>query len=120
MKLLQIGISLVIIAFVTWIGDRQRHLAGLAAAMPLTIPLTMWIVFTNTGHDYQKTAEFAGGAITSILGTTVFVIVCYLLLRARLHFALVIAGGYAAWFVVITLLPQLAQQASRWAVWLHR
>lgn len=120
MRFVQIGISLAIIALVTWIGDRQRHLAGLAAAMPLTIPLTMWIVFTNTGHDYQKTAEFAGGAITSILGTTAFVVVCYLLLRARVHFGLVLAGGYAAWFLVIALLPQLAQQASRWAVWLHR
>jgi F0F1-type ATP synthase assembly protein I len=119
-KIVQIGISLVVIAFVTWIGDRQCHLAGLAAAMPLTIPLTMWIVFTNTGHDYQKTAEFAGGAITSILGTTVFVLVCYALLRARLHFGLVLAGGYAAWFAVIVLLPQLARQASRWAVLLHK
>lgn len=120
MKLIQIGISLGVIAFVTWIGDRQRHVAGLAAAMPLTIPLTMWIVFTNTGHDYQKAAEFAGGAITSILGTTVFVIVCYLLLRARLHFGLVLVGGYAAWFAVIALLPQLAQRTHYWIAWLHR
>lgn len=120
MKLVQIGISLVVIAFVTWIGDRQRHLAGLAAAMPLTIPLTMWIVFTNTGHNYQKTAEFASGAITSILGTTAFVLVCYLLLRARLHFGLVLVGGYAAWFAVIVLLPQWVQRVSHWIAWLHR
>ncbi len=120
MKLVQIGISLVVIAFVAWIGDRQRHLAGLAAAMPLTIPLTMWIVFTKTGHDYQKTAEFAGGAITSILGTTVFVVVCYLLLRARLHFGLVIAGGYLAWFAVIALLPQLVERAGHLMTWLQR
>lgn len=120
MKLVQIGISLVIIVLVTWIGDRQRRLAGLAAAMPLTIPLTMWIVFTNTGHDYQKMAEFAGGAIVSILGTTVFVVVCYLLLRARLHFGLVLAGGYAAWLLVIITLPRLAQRAGQWLAWLHR
>jgi uncharacterized membrane protein (GlpM family) len=120
LKLAQIAISLIIIVLVSWIGDKQRHLAGLAAAMPITIPLTMWIVFSNTGGDYEKTVEFAAGTVSSILGTTVFVLVCYFLLRARLHLALVIAGGYAAWFAVISLLPHLARQASRLLTLFHR
>lgn len=120
MKLAQIGISPAIITFVAWMGDRWRHLAGLVSAMPLIIPLTMWIVFTNAGHDYQKTAEFAGGAVVGVLGTAVFSIICYFLLRARLHFALVLAGGYAGWALAVLLLPQLIQYASRWATWLHK
>jgi hypothetical protein len=120
LRLAQIAISLAVIVLVTWIGDRQRHIAGLISAMPMTIPLTMWIVFSNTRGDYPKTSEFAGGALTSILGTVVFVFVCYLLLRVRLHFALVIAGGYAAWFVVIWLLPQIARHASKLLTFVHR
>lgn len=120
MKLAQIAISLAVILFVVWIGDKQRHVAGLAAAMPLTIPLTLWIVFSNTGGDYGKTTEFAAGTVSSILGTTVFVIVCYWLLRARLHLALVIAGGYAAWFAVISLLPYAARYATRLLTLIHR
>ena len=116
MKLAQIAISLAVILFVAWIGDRQRHLAGVVAGMPLIIPLTMWIVYSSTGGNYQQTSEFAGSALTSIVGTAVFALVAYLLLRARLHFALVIAGGYAAWFAVISLLPH----ATRLLTLIHR
>ena len=112
MKLAQIAISIAVILFVVWVGDKQRNLAGLVAAMPLTIPLTLWIVYANTGGDRGKTGEFAAGALTSILGTVVFVVVCYLLLRTRLHIAFVIAGGYAAWATVILLIPYLARQAT--------
>jgi len=120
LKLAQIAISLVVIIFVVWIGEKQRHLAGLVAAMPLTIPLTMWIVYSNTGGDHGKTAEFAGGALTSILGTVAFVVVCYLLLRTRIHIAVVIAGGYAAWAAVMLLLPYLSRQAAHLLAIIHR
>jgi uncharacterized membrane protein (GlpM family) len=119
-RLLQIAISMIILLAIAWIGDRQRHLAGLLSAMPLTIPLAMWIVFMNTGGDYQKTAEMAAGAVTSIFATAAFVVIVYLLIRARVHFALAIAGGYAVWGVVAWSLPLLSQEVNRLALLFHK
>lgn len=120
MKLAQIAISIAVILFVVWIGDKQRNLAGIVAGMPLIIPLTIWITYTGTSGDYQRTSEFAASTLASIFGTTIFALVAYLLLRARMHIAVVIAGGYAAWFAAVSLLPLLARHASRLLTLIHK
>jgi hypothetical protein len=37
-----------------------------------------------------------------------------------MHIAVVIAGGYAAWFAAISLLPLLARHASRLLTLIHK
>ncbi len=96
-------ISLAVIIVVAWIGERFRGLAGILATMPLTIPLTMGIVYRSSGRDLGATAEFAQGAVRGIVATGVFVLASWLILRRRWPFPLVLVGGYAAWGATLLL-----------------
>ncbi len=62
-----IGIAWLIIAAVAIVQERSRALAGVLAAMPLSIPLAMWIVYRET-RDLAQTARFAQAALLALLG----------------------------------------------------
>lgn len=96
-RLVEISISLAVIVLVSWIGERFPSLSGILATMPLTIPLTMIIVFRHSGGDLETTAQFAGGAVGGIVATGAFVLASWLALRRRWPFPGALAGGYAAW-----------------------
>jgi F0F1-type ATP synthase assembly protein I len=96
-RILEIAISLVVIAAVAFIGDRWRGVGGIIASMPLTIPLTMVIVFLNTNRDHVATSEFLRSAVGGVVATCVFTLVAWLTMRQRWPIFWVIASGYAAW-----------------------
>lgn len=100
-RILQIVISLVVIAVVAFVGDRWRGVGGIIASMPLTIPLTMFIVFLNTNRDPIATSEFLRSAIGGIVATCVFTLVAWLAMRQRWPIGWALAGGYAGWGVTL-------------------
>jgi hypothetical protein len=100
-RILEIAISLAVIVAITLIGDRWRGIGGIIASMPLTIPLTMVIVFLNTKRDSVATAEFLRSAVGGIVATGVFTLVAWLAMRQRWPIFWVIASGYAAWGITL-------------------
>ncbi|MBC7263418.1 MAG: hypothetical protein H5T64_03560 [Chloroflexi bacterium] len=99
-RVYQILISMVVITTVSLIGDRWRVLGGIIASMPLTIPLTLWIVFSNTGGDYVLSAEFARAATIGLVATFAFAVTSWWALRQGWPIARVILVGYTAWGLV--------------------
>lgn len=100
-RILEIVISLAVIVVIALIGERWRGLGGIIASMPLTIPLTMVIVFLNSGRDHAATAEFLRAAVGGIVATCVFTLVAWLAMRRQWPLFWAIAGGYAAWGLTV-------------------
>jgi hypothetical protein len=111
----QILISLAVLVFVSFIAQKNRTLAGLASALPLTVPLAIWIVFRTTGGDYRQTAEFMGSQLRAVMGVVSFVIICYVTISHRWPLPLAIASGYAGWLGVVLAAPWAARLAT-WSV----
>ncbi|MGC8874099.1 MAG: hypothetical protein ACP5SI_06580 [Chloroflexia bacterium] len=102
-RVYEVLIALAVIVVITWIGDRFRPLAGIVASMPLTIPLTMAIVYFNTGRSAAATAEFAGGAVRGVVALGAFTVASWLALRRGWTLLPVVVVGYAAWGAVLGL-----------------
>jgi hypothetical protein len=102
-RVYEILISLAVIVLVAFVGARFRGVAGIIASMPMTIPLTMAIVYQNTGRSAPATAEFARAAVVGMVGTACFTLVAWLALRRDWPFWAVLGAGYAAWGVVVLL-----------------
>jgi len=100
-RILEIGISMVIIIAITLIGDRWRGLGGIIATMPLTIPMTLIIVFLNTNRDPIATSEFLRSAVGGVVATCVFTLVAWLTMRQRWPIGWVLVSGYGAWGVTL-------------------
>ncbi len=102
-KLWQILISMAVIVAIAWIGERYRGAAGVLATMPLTIPITLAIVFQNTGGDHVRVAEFTQAAVIGILGTVCFLLAAWWAVTRHYSLPAVIAVGYGAWAVVLII-----------------
>lgn len=102
-RIYEILISLAVIVAVTWLGDRFPSLSGIVATMPLTIPLTLIIVYRNTGGNPEATAEFAQAAIVGIVATAAFVVASWFALQRRWPIGLIVGTGYAGWGLVLLL-----------------
>lgn len=106
-KLYQLGLAMVILFVVAFIGERYRNVAGIVTSMPLQIPLAMWIVYTSTGGNTEQTAEFARAAFYGIIPTAVFCAVCWFVLAKSWPFPRVVLMAYGIWFVSVLISYQL-------------
>lgn len=59
-RVVPVVLSVLVILLVAVVQERSRHLAAIIAAMPLSAPLAMWIVFSATHGDQRQTADFVG------------------------------------------------------------
>lgn len=101
-----IGIAWLIIAAVAVVQARSRVLAGILAAMPLSIPLAMWIVYRET-RDLEQTAHFARATLLALLPSVAFVLTAWLLFSRRVPFGWSLVGSYAVWLGLLILLRGL-------------
>lgn len=99
---IHIGIAWLIIAAVAFVQERSRTLAGILAAMPLSIPLAMWIVYAET-RDLAQTAAFARATFLALLPSGAFVLACWLLLARGVPFGWSLASGYTVWLALLLL-----------------
>ena len=73
-KIIPVAASVVIIVLVAMLEERSREMAAIAAVMPLTMPLAVWIVFSGSGGSHQQTAEFVRSMFTAYVPTLVFMV----------------------------------------------
>jgi uncharacterized membrane protein len=82
------------------------------AAMPLTAPLAMWIVFSASRGDLRQTADFVGSMVIGFAASFVFVLACWFGLRREWGFLVTLAFASAIWLVIVSL-PRLLGAAPR-------
>lgn len=100
-KLYQLGIAMVILVTVAFIGERYRNIAGIVTAMPLQIPLAMWIVYTSTSGNTGQTSEFARAAFFGIIPTGIFCFACWFALSKGLSLPRVLMLSYGVWLAAV-------------------
>ncbi len=113
MKLNEIApvfISITILIFVAFVQRQSKLVAAVTATMPVTIPLTLWVVYSSTHGDQQAVEKFTQGMVSGIIPTLAFTIALYFGARAGLKLGWIILLGYAAW--AATLLVTLS--VRRW------
>ena len=101
LKIYQLGLAMVILVTVALLSERFRGVAGIITAMPLQIPLAMWIVYSNTGGNPQSTTEFARGAVLGIVPTGIFCLVCWGALSRGLTLPQVLLVAYGIWLTLV-------------------
>ena len=102
-RVVPVALSVLVIVLVAMVQGRSRHLAAIIAAMPLTAPLAMWIVFSASEGDQRQTADFVGSMVVGFAATLVFVLACWFGLRQAWGFAMTLVVAAAIWLVIVTL-----------------
>ena len=103
MKALPVAVSVLVIVLVAIVQERSRHLAAIIAAMPLTAPLAMWIVFSASQGDQRQTADFVGSMVVGFAATLVFVLACWFGLRHAWGFPVTLVVASAIWLTIVAL-----------------
>ncbi len=100
-------ISGVIIAFASWLANRNTTLAGFIIALPLMSILSIFFLW-NSSHDMQKVNEFAVSIVTAVPLSLVFFAPFILNRWLKMNFALtfglafvLLAAGYAIHQIVL-------------------
>jgi hypothetical protein len=96
-EILPVTISITVIILVAAIQKQSKLVAAVTATMPVTIPLTLWIVYSSTSGDTLAVEEFTRSMLSGIIPTVAFVLAIYLGSRAGLKLLSLIVLGYSAW-----------------------
>lgn len=96
-KILPVVISIIVIIFVAIISESSKTIAAVTATMPLTAPLSLWIVYAAEEGDKTATSDYALGMFVGIIPSMIFIIVAWMLARHGLKLLSIIGGGYVAW-----------------------
>lgn len=102
-QVLPVLISIAVIIVVAILRNTSRPLAAILSTMPLTIPLSLWVVYTGVGGDRQAMTEFTRALSLAILPTVGFTIVVWLAARAGWRLGPMLIAGYATWTVGLGL-----------------
>lgn len=105
-RVIPVVLSVLIIILVAVVQERSRHLAALLAAVPLTAPLAMWIVYSATQGDHSQTADFVASMFLGFAAGVVFVAASWFGFRQHWSFPVVLVFGLAIWLAIV-LLPSL-------------
>lgn len=100
-KVVPVLASLLVIIAVAIVQERSRFFAAVLASMPLTAPLALWVVFTSTGGDHQKAADFAASMVLGVAATLAFVVGTWVALKRGWSLPKVMATGGLIWLVVL-------------------
>jgi len=100
-ELLPVAISMVVIILVALIQRQSKAVAAVTATMPVTIPLTLWIVYSASKGDRQAVEQFTGGMMSGIFPTVVFVAAIWIGARLGVKLLPLISLGYLAWGITL-------------------
>lgn len=95
--ILPVAISVLVIILVAIIEKQSKTFAAITATMPMTIPLTLWIVYSSSGGDKLVISSFTQNMFLSILPTVAFVLTIWLASRAGLKLLPLLGIGYTVW-----------------------
>ena len=96
-RVVSLAVAIGVLVLVAVLHERAPALAAVTATMPLTAPLAMWIVFSSTGGDHQRTADFVWAMVLGFAAAGLFILTCWIGLRQRWAFPLVLAVAAGVW-----------------------
>ena len=102
--ILPVILSIVVIILVAVLEKQSKLFAALAATMPLTAPLALWIVYSSNAGDKTAVTQFSISLLLGLLPTFAFLITVWLAARAGMKLVPLIATGYGVWAVGATIL----------------
>ena len=109
-RIVPVVLSVLVIVLVAVVQERSRHLAAILAAVPLTAPLAMWIVYSATQGDHSQTADFVASMFVGFAASMVFVAASWFGFRQQWSFPLVLVFSSVIWLAIVSL-PNLV---GRW------
>lgn len=96
-EIVPIVASIAVIVLVAILERHSKLFAAVAATMPLTIPLSMWVVYAANNGEPQAVSRFALGLLLSLLSTLAFAITLWLTARAGFKLIPMLLTSYAVW-----------------------
>lgn len=96
-EILPVGISVLVIILVAVLEKQSKTFAAITAAMPLTIPLALWIVYSSNAGDKVVVSHFSLNLLLSLLPTVAFVVTVWITSRAGFKLFPMLVSGYAVW-----------------------
>jgi hypothetical protein len=106
-EVLPVFISITVLILVAIIQKQSKAVAAVTATMPVTIPLTLWIVYSSTHGDQASMQEFTRSMVNGIIPTVAFVIAVWFGSKAELKIAPLITLGYSAWALTLAMMLAL-------------
>lgn len=96
-QVLPVIISVGVIIVVAILRNTSRTLAAIVSTMPITIPLSIWVVYSGVGGDRRAMTEFTRALSLAILPTVGFTLAAGLAARAGWRLVPMLAAGYVVW-----------------------
>jgi hypothetical protein len=112
-QILPVLISLLTIILVAVLQARSATLAAILATMPVTVPLSLWVVYAGSGGDSSTVAEFTASLGITMIANVVFVSAVWLAARAGWRLAPVIGAGYVTWGLAVLALMAVRRMLAR-------
>jgi len=103
-EVLPVFISIAILVFVAVIQKQSKAIAAVTATMPVTIPLTLWIVYSSTHGEHVAIEKFTRGLVTGIIPTVAFTVALWVGARLGLKLGWIVLGGYATWAATLAII----------------
>lgn len=102
--IIPVVVSVVVIVLVAVLEKQSRLFAALTAVMPLTAPLTLWIVYSSNAGDRTAVSQFSLSLVLGLLPTMAFLIAVWVAARAGMKLVPMILTGYGVWAIGVTIL----------------
>ena len=102
-RALPVVLSILIILTVAFLRERSRTLAVIFGTMPINLPITLWITFGSATDNVATVAAFVRSLVLGLVATFLWLAVVWLVVRAGWGLLAAVAGGYAAWGVLIVM-----------------
>ena len=96
-EILPVVVSITVLILVAFIQRHSKVVAAVTATMPVTIPLTLWIVYSSTNGERKPIEQFSGGLVSGIIPTVAFVLAIWLSTRSGLKLGPTILVSYLTW-----------------------
>jgi hypothetical protein len=96
-RIVPVVASVAIIILIAVLREYSKTLAAITATMPVTAPLSLWIVYAAEGGNRTSMTTFTGSMVLGILSTVLFLVATWLSARAGWSLIPIIVAGYVAW-----------------------
>lgn len=106
-------ISIAVIVLVAVLQERSKVVAAITATMPLTAPLSLWIVYTAEGGDKAGVGRFTESLLIGGIPSLFFLAAAWFGARRGWSVIPLIVGGYTAWAACLAVLLALRQLLGR-------
>ncbi len=103
-EILPVIISIAVIVLVAVLQKYSKLFAAVTATMPLTIPLSLWVVYASVQGDRAQMEEFAQSLVMGVIPTLAFTLALWMGARQDLKIAPLLAISYGVWGVVLLVL----------------